>query len=447
MSKQGSKRGGLFPTTHDSLFLLTLDDSDRGQAILEQLITAYQPAIYAHVLDWLRGDRDTAEDYSQDFILRTKFLKSLMASNRPDKGRFRSYLLKALANFLKDKFKTGHTQKSGGTFQYISVDTCPEEAQTAEQDADGFNLEWARIVIGRTLYQMQQDCERDGRTAIWEVFDRRLVRPILHDEEPVDYAELTRQFGFESPLQTANVLTTGKRKCIACLKAVIAEYERDGNRAVRAELEDLKQLLARLQSPAKEKSEACAESRRPSRRRVRTRTATACERTPPHEPRQLAQFLDLAMNGDDVRLWHPEELQAVFAHQLAAPVQVDLAGLPGDVSATLKLLGESQGLLLRSYGDLFRHRHPPVELLMLVKDFAKSHMTRSGGLLPRDVAKALYCLSIAAALARCARRITALSDADLRGRFDWVVAQPWIDAPTKEVVQQARACLPAVPEA
>jgi hypothetical protein len=157
-------------------------------------------------------------------------------------------------------------------------------------------------------------------------------------------------------------------------------------------------------------------------------------------PERLAAVLGL---GDSAqRVWGPEELGAVFEHQMRAPVSVDLGAMDARVSAKLRMLTDAQGLMLKSFADLFEHPHPPLELLRSVKDFGKLNRDQPESLLPNEVAAALYYLSIAAALARLGERISSLSDSELRQGFDWTLAQPWISGARRKLVEDAQRRLP-----
>jgi len=137
------------------------------------------------------------------------------------------------------------------------------------------------------------------------------------------------------------------------------------------------------------------------------------------------------------RLWRPDELTAIFRHQLTAPVLVDLGRLDLGAAAKLKGLTDAQGLILKSFAELFHHPTPPIELLAMTKDFAKANMSQPESALPHEIATAIYYLSIAAAAVRLGERISQLPDADLRRGYAWACAQEWIDADTKALLLTA----------
>jgi len=152
-------------------------------------------------------------------------------------------------------------------------------------------------------------------------------------------------------------------------------------------------------------------------------------------PKSLAALME--GSAEQARLWRPEELGAIFRHQMAAPVLVDLGGYDAGAAVRLKKLSDAQSLLLKSFSDLFLHPAPPAELLELTKSFAKANMDNAESALPNEVAAALYYTSIAAALVRLDRRISKLGDADLRRGLLWTREQPWLDDPTRELLLQA----------
>jgi hypothetical protein len=157
-------------------------------------------------------------------------------------------------------------------------------------------------------------------------------------------------------------------------------------------------------------------------------------------PKSLAAFL--AAGAERARLWRPEELSAIFRHQMSAPILVDLGGFDPATAVRLKTLSQAQSLLLKSFSDLFHHPVPPLEMLSLTKDFAKANMDHPESSLPHEVAAALYYASIAAALVRLDARISQLNDADLQRGLLWAKDQPWVDDQTREILVEALKKIP-----
>ena len=157
------------------------------------------------------------------------------------------------------------------------------------------------------------------------------------------------------------------------------------------------------------------------------------------DSRMLEALLDPEF--EQRRTWHPEELGSILEHQWNVPLTADLGGMPPDRSQMLARLCDADGLLLKSYGDIFRHPMPPIELLQMIKDYAKRNMAAGDRGLPEEIAQLLYVLSVAVARVRCGQRITTQSDDALRANIETVLAQPWVTPPVVTILREALTLL------
>lgn len=153
---------------------------------------------------------------------------------------------------------------------------------------------------------------------------------------------------------------------------------------------------------------------------------------------KLAQLI-ASVNGKE-GCWGPEELGDVLRHQLSAPLEF---GEASTVAEAVSLSPEDERALgeIKNLGDLFVHPRPPLALLKLAKDFAKSNHECPNGPLPKEVAAVIYFGAIVAALLRCGERITSLDDISLLAGFDWAVGQEWIGAQMRELFVEGRRLL------
>src|ERR1700733_14138438 len=112
-TSKAEERCSVFATTHWSVVLSAKDrDSHCSVAALETLCRAYWPPLYAYVRRRGYSPSD-AEDLTQAFfawLLERKWL------DRADqqRGRFRSFLLTSISNFLSNEWDKARTQKRGG---------------------------------------------------------------------------------------------------------------------------------------------------------------------------------------------------------------------------------------------------------------------------------------------------------------------------------------------
>jgi len=159
------------------------------------------------------------------------------------------------------------------------------------------------------------------------------------------------------------------------------------------------------------------------------------------EPRALGKAMGLGASEE--RVWRPEELGAILRHQLSAPVEFDLGNLNEGMAARLRTLARGEGLLLKSFHDLLNHPNPPIELLVMTKDFAKALQNHPDSPLPHEVAMLLYLASIVAALVRCGWRITSLDNATLRRSLEWFQHQAWVEEPMRRLLEEGMKRLDA----
>lgn len=149
----------------------------------------------------------------------------------------------------------------------------------------------------------------------------------------------------------------------------------------------------------------------------------------------LASLLGDVVHPDEV--WHADDLSALFHHQMATSVEFDLTARKGIDRRHLAQLAEASGLLIKSYKDLLTHPHPPMDLLIMTKDFAKaSHISKNPSL-PKDIALVLYFASIAVAMVRCRRKISTLPDRDIVKGLRWGQEQVWVEDWLKDLLKDA----------
>ncbi len=135
--------------------------------------------------------------------------------------------------------------------------------------------------------------------------------------------------------------------------------------------------------------------------------------------------------------WTPEELEAALAEQISVPVEFELAALKPAEAKALRVCAAAHGLVLKNLDELFHHPHPPLELLVMAKDYFKANSTRPHPGLPAEVARALYYLTLAVAWLRHHHRISTLSDAEVESALNWVMQQQWVGGDLHKLAVEA----------
>jgi hypothetical protein len=235
-----------FPSTRWSLVARAgQPDAEAKREALGQLLVGYLPALQAHLVHRKRLPAERADDLVQEFITSKILEKDLIARADQQLGKFRTLLLTALDRFVKNQLRDEHAKKrapSQGAM--VAFDERYEGLPAGQRPSEAFDVAWARGVISEALRQMQAECETSGRQDLWGVFQCRVVGPILEATPPVDYKELIERFGFQSPTQASNALTTAKRMYARALRSAVGQYARD-EQEIESEIKELKEILAR----------------------------------------------------------------------------------------------------------------------------------------------------------------------------------------------------------
>ena len=155
-------------------------------------------------------------------------------------------------------------------------------------------------------------------------------------------------------------------------------------------------------------------------------------------PRSLSRLM--GRQWDQQRL-SADELGGILAEQLVSPIAPELADRHLSSPAKLRTLCGSTEPAIGTFGDLFGHAAPPLELVVMTKDYAKYLSDDPQSSLPPEVGRVLYFASIALAFTRYNKRITALDDRGLREGFKWVLAQAWTNRILRRLIEGTRAAL------
>ena len=165
--------GASFATTHWSVVAQSaLTDVPEAADALARLCKMYWPPIYSFIRR--RGyPPPDAQDLTQSFFaffLRTK------AYARTDRlqGKFRSFLLASVKNFLADNWDRNQAIKRGGDYQFLSLDQEMAEAfydagSAVDSTAESlFDVRWAKMLTAGALDSLRQELQIEGKLKLFE---------------------------------------------------------------------------------------------------------------------------------------------------------------------------------------------------------------------------------------------------------------------------------------
>src|SRR6185369_4941165 len=119
--RSGDRDAGVFPTTHWSVGMragtVTTIDS---MAALDRLCHQYWQPLYYFVRRRGYNEQD-AQDLTQGFFARLLEKRAIGVAGR-ERGRFRTFLLAALENYLANEWDRANAQKRGGGKQILSLE-------------------------------------------------------------------------------------------------------------------------------------------------------------------------------------------------------------------------------------------------------------------------------------------------------------------------------------
>jgi RNA polymerase sigma factor (sigma-70 family) len=218
---------GVFATTHWSVVLAAgQKDSPHTAAALENLCRAYWYPLYAYVRR--RGSSpEDAQDFTQSFFARLSE-RDLLSRASPQRGRFRSFLLTALQNFLADEHDRANARKRGAGQPLISLDALDGEARYALEPADDlspdklFERRWATTVLEQAWTSLEREYTAEGKADLF----RELRRFNSASESAPGYAEAAGNLGLPEN-SVKSLVHRMRRRYRALLRAEIAHTVAD----------------------------------------------------------------------------------------------------------------------------------------------------------------------------------------------------------------------------
>ena len=169
-----------FVTTHWSMVLAAgAPNASQHQEALETLCRAYWFPLYAYLRR--RGhNTHQAEDHTQAFFIRL-FEKGSLARADAARGKFRTFLLSSLKNFLSDEWDREQALKRGGHWQALPFDAADAETRYASETSTDLTAEkqfeksWALTVLQRAFTRLQSEYADTNRLRLFDLLKERLT--------------------------------------------------------------------------------------------------------------------------------------------------------------------------------------------------------------------------------------------------------------------------------
>lgn len=213
--------GSAFVTTHWSIVLEAQGEAPAAQEALEILCRTYWRPIFSFLQR--QGFKPSeAEDITQGFFA-SLFERGSLKAVRKEKGRLRSYLLRALKYFLADERRRAMAIKRGKGLRLIPLEELRANERIEMEPADPLTAEmiyerrWASTVLERVLSRLKDEYRAAGNAALFDS-----LKQLLPDEPGApSRVEIAAQFGMtENALRQA--FYRFRQRCQSLLREEIA---------------------------------------------------------------------------------------------------------------------------------------------------------------------------------------------------------------------------------
>lgn len=236
---------GAFLTTQWSLIENVQAGQDHDRALIGFLLEQYWKPIYCYLRR--RGHQnEEAKDLTQGFFHEVVLNKHLVRRADKAKGRFRSFLLHALRQYLAKQAVRDGAQKRIPKDKLVPLEAVAEpllpDSMVQASPEESYHYAWLSALLERVLAQVRLACEAQGMAKHWELFERRVVRPTLDDAPAPSLTELCATHGIASAKQASNMIVTVKRRFRSDLLQAVRQTVLSQGQAP-AELEELLSFL------------------------------------------------------------------------------------------------------------------------------------------------------------------------------------------------------------
>ncbi len=242
----GGSNGG-FQTTHwTQIISARLDDTARQQEAVGAILGQYWKPVYCY-LRRKGSDNEKAKDLTQAFFCEIVLGRDLIPQADKEKGRFRTLLLTALDRYVADVYRREHALKRRPEV-LVSLDGAVDRERLPEPAGRGspeqaFHHAWASALLDEVLAEVEQGLRDGGQTLYWQVFEARVLQPILKGTEPTPLKKLCSQYGIKDAKKASNMVITAKRRFATVMRRKVGEWA-DREDDIEQEIRELMEILS-----------------------------------------------------------------------------------------------------------------------------------------------------------------------------------------------------------
>ena len=204
-----------FLTTHWSLIDNIQAGHDRDHALISLLLRRYWKPVYCYLRR--KGyNNEESKDLTQGFLHEVVLNRKLVQRSDQAKGRFRSFLLHALNQYVinqnvKQTARIRIPKEKLVSLENIEQSELPQDLSAYEPDA-AYNYTWVSVLLDQVITDVKRGCNEEGLKTHWEIFHARIVQPILDGTTAPPLNEICAHLGIEDTRRGSNMIVTVKRR-------------------------------------------------------------------------------------------------------------------------------------------------------------------------------------------------------------------------------------------
>jgi len=167
-------------------------DGPDAELALAKLCEQYWQPLYAYVRTKVR-DVHKAQDLTQGFFAHVVAKDSLRRA-APERGRFRSFVLASLKNFMANDYAAEKAQRRGGNFRHVPLDFDDGDQHFSRVAADSmtpdrvFERAWTLTLLDRVSQRLRSEHDAAGELDRFEALKQALA-PAVRGSTYDDIAE------------------------------------------------------------------------------------------------------------------------------------------------------------------------------------------------------------------------------------------------------------------
>jgi len=242
-----SGSGSLWHTRWTEIRAARTFDAERRREALGRIMGRYWRPLYVYLHRRGRNDGE-AEDLVQGFITEVVLRRGrLIQEADPGRGKFRTFLLTALDNYVRDVHEKETAKKRRPAEGVASLDAFEAPPPVPAADAtpeEAFTYAWASGIVDDVLADVEAQCRQARQEKHWEVFRRTVVEPALFGAEAPSMQQLCDELGIAAPKKAAAMNVVVKRRFQRVMRMHVRQFvARDED--VDGEIGELTAILSR----------------------------------------------------------------------------------------------------------------------------------------------------------------------------------------------------------